>query len=83
MIDTRTTCGEQYRLIGEADGEGKYEDPDSQHEGEACGTASLRDQGYDLLHWAGTEMFRAPSRVVDRLGRLLVARGWDGVPCIW
>ena len=73
---------EQYRLIGEADGEGKYEDPTASTR-EKLRDGELRDQGYDLLHWAGTEMFRAPSRVVDRLGRLLVARGWDGVPCIW
>ena len=73
---------EQYRLIGEADGEDKYEDPTASTR-EKLRDGDLRDLGYDVLHWAGTEMFRAPSRVVDRLGRLLVARGWDGVPCPW
>ena len=72
----------EYRLIGEADGQGKYEDPAAATK-EKLRDADLRDLGYELLHWAGAEMFPTPVRVVDRVGRMLVARGWDGVPKPW
>lgn len=90
QVRIRTPFGDYYpdnlwvehRLIGEADGEGKYADP-GRITHEKLRDGFLRDQGYDVLHWVGREMFAATDRVVERAGRLLQARGWDGVACTW
>jgi very-short-patch-repair endonuclease len=73
---------EDFRLIGEADGEGKYADPGVVVK-EKLRDGGFRDAGYEVLHWPGVEMWRAPATVVERIARLLVARGWDGVPRPW
>ena len=66
---------EKYRVIGEADGEGKYRDAgefvrEKEREGH------LRDAGNDVVRWTGREMFRTPHVVMERISRALVARGW-------
>jgi very-short-patch-repair endonuclease len=66
---------EKYRVIGEADGEGKYGDPgefvrEKEREGH------LRDAGNDVVRWTGRETFRTPHVVMERIGRALVAGGW-------
>ena len=73
---------EEFRLIGEADGEGKYADPNVVVR-EKLRDGGFRDAGYEVLHWAGVEMWRSPERVVERVARVLVGRGWDGVPRPW
>lgn len=70
------------RLIGEADGQGKYADPESVTR-EKLRDGYLIDKGYGLLHWTGREMLGTPGRVVDRAAGLLLARGWDGIPQEW
>lgn len=73
---------EEYRVIGEADGAGKYRDPQAiTHE--KVRDAAFQDAGYTVLHWAGAEMWRAPALVVERVARLLRAAGWDGEPQPW
>jgi hypothetical protein len=66
---------EQYMVIGEADGEGKYRDA-SAFAREKIREGHLRDLGYDVVRWTGRERFGSPGLVVDRVGRSLVARGW-------
>ena len=72
----------EWRLIGEADGEGKYADP-QRVTAEKLRDGHLNDEGYRIVHWPGAEMFATPLRVVERVGRLLMARGWDGVVQPW
>jgi hypothetical protein len=66
---------EEYMIIGEADGEGKYRD-ESAFTREKIREGHLRDLGYDVVRWTGREGFGSPGLVVDRVGRSLVARGW-------
>jgi very-short-patch-repair endonuclease len=66
---------EKYRVIGEADGEGKYRDP-TEFVREKEREAHLRDAGDDVVRWTGREMFRTPHVVMERLMRALVAGGW-------
>lgn len=73
---------EEYRVIGEADGEGKYRDPQAITR-EKLRDAAFQDAGYAVLHWAGAEMWRSPGLVVERVARLLRAGGWDGVARPW
>jgi hypothetical protein len=68
---------EEYRLVGEADGEGKYQDS-SAFTREKVREGHLRDAGYEVVRWTGREAFSAPHRVMDRIARALVARGWTG-----
>lgn len=71
-----------WRLIGEADGEGKYTDP-QRVTAEKLRDGHLQDAGYRVVHWPGSEMFATPLRVVERVAQLLMARGWDGVVQPW
>ncbi len=83
QVRVRTAAGtysvdfrwEEYRVIGEADGEGKYRDPgefvrEKEREGH------LRDAGNDVVRWTGREAFRTPHVVMERIMRALVAGGW-------
>lgn len=66
---------EKYRVIGEADGEVKYRDPEAfVREKEREG--HLRDAGNNVVRWTGREMFRTPHVVMERIMRALVAGGW-------
>jgi very-short-patch-repair endonuclease len=84
QVRVRTAAGtypvdfrwEKYRVIGEADGEGKYRDPgefirEKEREGH------LRDAGNDVVRWTGREIFRTPHVVIERIMRALVAGGWS------
>ena len=66
---------EEYMVIGEADGEGKYRDA-SAFAHEKIREGHLRDLGHDVVRWTGREGFGSPGFVMDRLGRALMARGW-------
>ena len=66
---------EEYMVIGEADGEGKYRD-ESAFALEKVREGHLRDIGYDVVRWTGREGFGSPGLVVDRIGRALMSRGW-------
>lgn len=68
---------EEFRVVGEADGEGKYADASSfarEKERESL----LRDVGFEVIRWTGREGFGSPDRVVERLSRALRAGGWRG-----
>ena len=73
---------EEYRVIGEADGEGKYADPKAVIS-EKVRDGALRDLGYEVVHWPGAAMWRRPAAVTARVARVLVAAGWDGAPHRW
>jgi very-short-patch-repair endonuclease len=89
-VRIRTPYGDYYpdnlwaeqRLIGEADGEAKYAEA-ARVTQEKLRDGYLRDEGYELIHWTGKEMFGAAARVTERVARLLLARGWDGQPVRW
>ncbi len=66
---------EKYRVIGEADGEGKYRDP-GEYVREKEREGHLRDAGNDVVRWTGREVFRTPHVVMERIMRALVAGGW-------
>jgi hypothetical protein len=66
---------DRYRVIGEADGEGKYRDP-AEFVREKEREGHLRDAGDDVVRWTGREMFRTPHVVMERITRALVAGGW-------
>ncbi len=66
---------EEYMVIGEADGEGKYRD-ESAFAHEKIREGHLRDLGHDVVRWTGREGFGSPGLVMDRIGRALMARGW-------
>jgi hypothetical protein len=65
---------EQARVIGEADGAGKYADA-SAFVQEKVREGDLADLGYALVRWTGREMSATPQVVVHRIGRALVAGG--------
>ena len=83
QVRVRTAAGtypvdfrwEKYRVIGEADGEGKYGDP-GEFSREKEREGHLRDAGNDVVRWTGREMFRTPHVVMERIMRALVAGGW-------
>ncbi len=66
---------EEYMVIGEADGEGKYRD-ESAFAWEKIREGHLRDLGYDVVRWTGREGFSSPGFVTDRVARVLMGRGW-------
>jgi hypothetical protein len=68
---------EEFRVIGEADGEGKYADP-AAFAREKEREAALRDLGWSVFRWTGREGFGSPGAVVDRAARALAAGGWRG-----
>lgn len=68
---------EDFHVIGEADGEGKYADQ-SAFAREKERESAFRDLGWSVFRWTGREGFRTPGAVVDRAGRALAAAGWTG-----
>jgi very-short-patch-repair endonuclease len=83
QVRVRTAAGsyhvdfrwEKYRVIGEADGEGKYRDA-GEFVREKERERHLRDAGNDVVRWTGREAFRTPRVVMERIMRALVAGGW-------
>ena len=68
---------EEFRVIGEADGEGKYADQ-SAFAREKERESAFRDLGWSVIRWTGREGFGTPGAVVDRARRALAAGGWTG-----
>ena len=68
---------EEFMVIGEADGEGKYADQ-SAFAREKEREAALRDLGWSVFRWTGREGFGTPDVVVGRARRALAAGGWIG-----
>jgi hypothetical protein len=68
---------EEFMVIGEADGEGKYADQ-SAFAREKERESAFRDLGWSVFRWTGREGFRTPGAVVDRARRALAAGGWAG-----
>jgi hypothetical protein len=68
---------EEYMVVGEADGEGKYRD-ERAYVDEKIREGHLRDIGYEVVRWAGREGFGSPGLVTERLMRVLTSRGWRG-----
>ena len=68
---------EEYGLVGEADGEGKYAGSGA-YVDEKVREQHLVDAGFVVVRWVGREAFARPSVVVDRIASALVARGWPG-----
>ncbi len=66
---------EEFMVIGEADGEGKYRDS-SAFAQEKIREGHMRDLGYDVVRWTGREGFGSPGLVIDRVSRTLMGRGW-------
>lgn len=59
-------CWPAYRVIAEADGMAKYDDPRRARE-QIMRDIRLRDAGYKVVHFTWNELFRTPERVIDRI----------------
>ncbi len=68
---------EEFMVIGEADGEGKYTDQ-SAFAREKERESAFRDLGWSVFRWTGREGFGTPDAVVGRARRALAAGGWIG-----
>ncbi len=69
---------EEYGVVGEADGQGKYADPKAYVQ-EKIREQHLTDEGLLVVRWVGQQTFPRPGAVVQRVGRVLMSRGWPGV----
>jgi len=63
---------EKHRTIVEADGMGKYENPQRARE-QITRDIRLRDAGYKVVHFTWAELFGDPARVIARIRRALAA----------
>ena len=59
-------CWPAYRVIAEADGMAKYEDPRRARE-QILRDIRLRDAGYKVVHFTWAELFGTRKRVIDRI----------------
>jgi predicted transcriptional regulator of viral defense system len=59
-------CWPAYRVIAEADGMAKYDDP-SRARAQIVRDIRLRDAGYKVVHFTWGELFGAPERVIARI----------------
>lgn len=59
-------CWPAYRVIAEADGMAKYDDPQRARE-QIMRDIRLRDAGYKVIHFTWEELFRARERVITRV----------------
>jgi Transcriptional regulator, AbiEi antitoxin/Protein of unknown function (DUF559) len=59
-------CWPVYRVIAEADGMAKYEDP-SRARAQIMRDIRLRDAGYKVVHFTWSELFGTPERVIARI----------------
>lgn len=59
-------CWPAYRVIAEADGMAKYDDPRRARE-QIMRDIRLRDAGYKVVHFTWDELFRTPDRVIARI----------------
>jgi Protein of unknown function (DUF559)/Transcriptional regulator, AbiEi antitoxin len=59
-------CWSAYRVIAEADGMAKYDDPRRARE-QIMRDIRLRDAGYKVVHFTWAELFRTPERVIGRI----------------
>ena len=59
-------CWPAYRVIAEADGMAKYEDPRRARD-QIMRDIRLRDAGYKVVHFTWAELFGTPERVIDRI----------------
>lgn len=59
-------CWPAYRVIAEADGMAKYDDPRRARE-QIMRDIRLRDAGYKVVHFTWGELFGTPERVVSRI----------------
>jgi hypothetical protein len=65
-------CWPEYRVIAEADGMAKYEDPRRARE-QIMRDIRLRDAGYKVVHFTWAELFGTPDRVIGRIRAAFVA----------
>lgn len=68
-------CWECWRVIGEADGEGKYANA-SAFAREKEREQLLREDGWTVVRWTGREGFITPDVVDQRVAQALTAAGW-------
>ena len=68
-------CWECWRVLGEADGEGKYADA-AAFAREKEREQLLREAGWAVVRWTGREGFGTPELVDQRVARALEAAGW-------
>lgn len=59
-------CWPAYRVIAEADGMAKYDDPRRARE-QIMRDIRLRDAGYKVIHFTWEELFRSRARVIARI----------------
>jgi predicted transcriptional regulator of viral defense system len=59
-------CWPAYRVIAEADGMAKYDDPRRARE-QIMRDIRLRDAGYKVVHFTWNELFRTTERVISRI----------------
>ena len=59
-------CWPAYRVIAEADGMAKYDDP-SRARAQIMRDIRLRDAGYKVVHFTWSELFGTPERVIARI----------------
>jgi hypothetical protein len=65
---------EERRTIVEADGMGKYEDPERARE-QIRRDIRLREAGYKVVHFTWAELFSDPARVIARIRKAFAAPG--------
>ena len=63
---------EQHRTIVEADGMGKYEDPERARE-QIRRDIRLREAGFTVVHFTWAELFGDPARVIARIRKAFEA----------
>ena len=65
-------CWPAYRVIAEADGMAKYDDPRRARE-QLVRDTRLRDAGYKVVHFTWSDLFGTPDRVIARVRAAFVA----------
>jgi hypothetical protein len=65
-------CWPTYRVIAEADGMAKYDDP-SRARAQIMRDIRLRDAGYKVVHFTWSELLGTPERVIARIRTAFVA----------
>jgi hypothetical protein len=66
-------CWPAYRVVAEADGMAKYDDPRRARE-QIMRDIRLRDAGYQVIHFTWAELFGTPERVIARVRTAFTAR---------
>lgn len=75
-LDIADFLWDAYRVVGEADGMGKYVDLDVVRD-EKHRQDRIEDDGFTLVRWTWRDVYWRPDAVAYRAGRTLYRRGWQ------